>query len=101
MKIKSFLTIAVALTVCIAYGQKSYYYQNGDGAMKGYDPVAYFNESSPKKGLPEYTLEWKKVEWHFSSEENLNLFKKNPKMFAPQYGGLLRICSRERIYREG
>ncbi len=87
MKNKLFLTLALALTFCFSYGQKSYYYQDKDGAIKGYDPVAYFKENKPVKGVQEYSLEWKDVTWFFVNQENMDLFSKNPEKYAPQYGG--------------
>ncbi len=56
-------------------------------AIKGYDTVAYFTENKPIKGSKEFSLEYKGANWLFSSQENLALFKANPEMYAPQYGG--------------
>lgn len=56
-------------------------------AIKGYDPVSYFDEGRPVKGREEYSFEWNGAHWFFSSEEHLESFRKNPEKFAPQYGG--------------
>jgi len=56
-------------------------------AIKGYDTVAYFTDSRPVKGLKEFQYEWKGAKWLFASEQHLDMFKKNPAKFAPQYGG--------------
>ena len=56
-------------------------------AIRGYDPVAYFNENKPVKGNEEFTIEWKGALWKFSSAQNLADFKNDPGKFAPQYGG--------------
>ncbi|WP_047049575.1 YHS domain-containing (seleno)protein [Vibrio mexicanus] len=56
-------------------------------AIRGYDPVAYFTESKPTKGSNNYKLEWNGADWHFTSQENLELFAANPNKYAPQYGG--------------
>ena len=53
----------------------------------GYDVVAYFTDGKPVKGDDQYTTEYKDAEWKFASQENLDLFKENPDMYAPQYGG--------------
>ena len=58
-----------------------------DGAINGYDAVAYFTEAKPVKGDAKYSMKWKDATWYFSSEKNLNLFKRNPEQYAPQYGG--------------
>ncbi len=56
-------------------------------ALKGYDPVAYFAEGKPVKGLSEFQHEWMGAKWFFSSGANRELFIANPMKYAPQYGG--------------
>ena len=57
------------------------------GAIRGYDPVAYFMQSKPVKGSSKYQHQWNGATWRFSSKKNLNLFKSNPEKYSPQYGG--------------
>ena len=59
----------------------------GNLAVNGYDVVSYFKDGKPVLGNAKFQWEWKSVKWRFSSEENLNLFKKTPEKYAPQYGG--------------
>lgn len=56
-------------------------------AIRGTDPVAYFDQMTPVAGSAEHSLMWKGVEWRFSSSENMALFEANPENYAPQYGG--------------
>jgi YHS domain-containing protein len=56
-------------------------------AIKGYDPVAYFDEGRPVKGTEEYSFEWNGAKWFFSSKEHMGSFRENPEKYAPQYGG--------------
>ena len=56
-------------------------------AIHGYDPVAYFTESKPVEGKPEFALKHQGNQWVFSSEKNKNTFLKNPDAYIPQYGG--------------
>lgn len=59
-------------------------------AIGGYDPVAYFELAEgelPIEGKKDYTYDWNGAVWYFSSEENLNKFKKSEEQYAPQYGG--------------
>jgi len=56
-------------------------------ALSGYDPVSYFTEKDPLKGKPEFELFWSGVPWYFASEANMEVFYKNPKIYAPQFGG--------------
>jgi YHS domain-containing protein len=55
--------------------------------LKGYDPVAYFVNGQPTKGVQQYSLVWKGVSYRFASQENLNRFKADPDKYLPQYGG--------------
>ncbi len=62
-------------------------FANTNGAIKGYDPVAYHTQSKPVKGTQNIAYEWKGATWHFATEENRTLFVQNPEKYAPQYGG--------------
>lgn len=55
-------------------------------AVEGYDLVAYFNEK-PKKGTKSFASLNKGINYYFSSQVNLDLFKKSPEKFEPAYGG--------------
>ena len=55
--------------------------------LKGYDPVAYFINGAPTKGLEQYSFAWKGVTYRFASAENLDRFKADPAKYLPQYGG--------------
>jgi YHS domain-containing protein len=55
--------------------------------LKGYDPVAYFTNGAPTKGLEQYSFVWKGVTYRFASGENLELFRADPAKYLPQYGG--------------
>lgn len=56
-------------------------------AIKGYDPVAYFKLRKAMKGKEIYASSYDGVTYYFSSNENKETFKANPKAFEPQYGG--------------
>ncbi len=62
-------------------------FSTGAGAIGGYDPVAYFAEGEPVKGLSQYSYRWNGATWHFSSAEHRDRFRADPQSFAPQYGG--------------
>ncbi len=62
--------------------------KNSEGvALKGYDPVAYFKENKPVKGLSQFSREWMGAKWYFSSAANSEMFLADPQKYAPQYGG--------------
>jgi YHS domain-containing protein len=56
-------------------------------ALKGYDPVAYFNSGQPTEGAERYSFQWNGVTYRFASQHNLEAFKADPGRYAPQYGG--------------
>jgi YHS domain-containing protein len=57
------------------------------GAIRGYDPVAYFKLNKPVRGSAKFKTEWQGAIWHFSSQDNLDAFVASPEKYAPQYGG--------------
>lgn len=56
-------------------------------AIKGYDPVAYFELGEPKQGSGDHELEWEGATWRFFNAAHKARFAANPEKFAPQYGG--------------
>jgi YHS domain-containing protein len=89
MKKVIFLLISFSfMQSCMAQKKaESAFFSTTDGAIKGYDPVAYFTSSKPVKGKESITYSWKNATWHFDSEANKQLFVANPEKYAPQYGG--------------
>lgn len=62
--------------------------QTWDGvAIKGYDPVAYFELDRAMKGSAEFRFEWLGQEWQFVSARHRDLFAADPIKYVPQYGG--------------
>lgn len=67
--------------------------QNVDGkgvGLSGYDPVAFFTESKPVKGSPQYQSHYAnygEATYYFTSADHKSLFDQNPEKYAPQYGG--------------
>ena len=57
------------------------------GAIRGYDPVAYFTEGRPVKGRKAHRAEWMGATWSFASAENRKRFEADPEKYAPRYGG--------------
>ncbi len=56
-------------------------------AIGGYDPVAYFTQSSPTRGYAEYEAEWRGSIWRFVNSGNRDAFVRNPGAYAPQFAG--------------
>jgi YHS domain-containing protein len=87
--------VHVALILCIVlpalaapvWGLEAVFTDFRGQAIRGYDPVAYFEQRKAVKGQDEYQYDWKGAEWYFSSQKNKEEFARSPKRYAPQYGG--------------
>ena len=55
--------------------------------LKGYDPVAYFNQGKAVMGNPLITSTYHGATYLFASREDKAEFDKSPAKFEPQYGG--------------
>jgi hypothetical protein len=55
-------------------------------AIQGYDPVAYFTDGKPTRGLPEFEYQWDEHRYRFASAQHRDLFKADPVHYAPQFG---------------
>lgn len=56
-------------------------------AIKGYDPVAYFELGKAEKGSALFSAQWGGATWHFASDSNRAQFTATPEKYLPQYGG--------------
>jgi YHS domain-containing protein len=61
-----------------------------NGAIDGYDVVAYFTDTKPTLGNEKFAVEWNNATWYFATVEHKNIFKADPQKYAPQFGG---FCS--------
>jgi len=56
-------------------------------AVGGYDPVSYYNKKGPKQGNKDISYSYNGAIWRFANVLNRDSFAKNPKAYAPQFGG--------------
>lgn len=90
---KMFMTIACAFFIGAGFAQSAAapapaaYFENKEGAIRGYDPVAYFTYGKAVKGNTQLTCSWSGSNWYFDSQKNLDAFKADPEKYAPQFGG--------------
>lgn len=82
-----FALLAALAFAGVAAAQKPEIFSDRAGAIRGYDPVAYFTEGKPVKGKAEFTHRWKGATWRFASAANRDRFAAAPEKYAPQYGG--------------
>ena len=83
-----FVFICIMLISTLAADNKEYIRKDAKGiAVDGYDVVAYFTKGKPLKGQKNFSTTWQGAKWHFRSQQHLQLFKKSPQKYAPQFGG--------------
>ena len=68
------------------FSQQIDYNEQKNYIASGYDVVAYFSKKVTK-GDAKFEYKYDDANYRFSSKQNLDKFKANPKMFVPQYGG--------------
>ncbi|UGV25616.1 hypothetical protein E0H22_07885 [Rhodopseudomonas boonkerdii] len=56
-------------------------------AIGGFDPVAYFTDSEPLAGLPDFELTEDGAVWRFRNDGNRTEFARHPDIYGPQFGG--------------
>ena len=84
----AFLTaFLLAITVHAASPVDPINKNSGGIAIKGYDPVSYFEQGKPEKGSALYTAVWSGATWHFATDSNRTQFIATPEKYIPQYGG--------------
>jgi YHS domain-containing protein len=65
-------------------------------AIQGYDPVAYFTDAKPTRGLPEFKYEWDEHSYRFASATHRELFKADPVRYAPQFADFCAMSLAQR-----
>lgn len=83
---KQILVLFVALLSLATFAQTAKTSEN-KLAIKGFDPVAYFQEAKAVKGEQSISAIQNGKTYYFASENNKALFLKNPENYEPQYGG--------------
>ena len=69
-----------------AQAQQIDYSLDGGYVVEGYDVVSYFSNKAVE-GKSSFVTTYDGVKFKFSSSENLNKFKGDPKKYVPMYGG--------------
>jgi len=56
-------------------------------AIEGFDPVAYFVDTRPVRGLADYEAAAEGAVWRFRNDSNRSAFVAHPEIYGPQFGG--------------
>lgn len=81
------LTLIAAVTVHAATTERIVADRHTGLAISGFDPVAYFTDAVPRRGVAEYELPSAGVTWRFRNEGNMAAFVESPEIYSPQFGG--------------
>ncbi len=61
-------------------------------AIKGYDPVSYFEAHHPEQGSSAFTASFDDTTYWFTSAEHRDKFMADPDKYAPQYDGFCAMA---------
>ena len=84
------VTLLIAITLmsqAALAGAITAYFSTSEGAIKGYDAVAYFVDKKALKGSPAHSVTWQGATWYFATPANRDAFRAEPEKYAPQFGG--------------
>lgn len=98
MRVKRVLAVTSVMIALVAIGaglflrslgmfSSAEIYATDEGAIDGYDPVAYFTLGQPTRGAADITHEWKGATWRFANAAHRDAFIAEPEKYAPQFGG--------------
>jgi len=88
-QMKRLLLLLALITAIPTFAQtKTLVNVNRNGlALRGCDPVAFFTQSRPVKGLAQFESKYNGARYLFVSAEDKTLFDANPAKYEPQFGG--------------
>ena len=66
-------------------------------ALRGFDPVAYFEQHKPVKGTPAATATYNGVTYEFASKEHAAAFEKDPAKYVPTFNGFCATAVAEGV----
>ena len=81
------LALFLVLFSSVAYAKSTINSDWMSGAIRGYDPIAYFTMDRAVEGSKEFTHEFLGTKWRFVNAEHRDMFAKDPLKYVPQYGG--------------
>jgi YHS domain-containing protein len=82
-----FLTLTLLFTTTTIFSKSLENVDSHGVGIQGYDPVAYFADNKPEKGIAQFQSSHEGVIYYFASAEHKATFDSNPTKFVPQFGG--------------
>ena len=90
MHTRSLITLFALLALSRLASAGDYFEVDGL-ALRGYDPVAYFELGKPTRGLAQFSATHKGSKFLFASAKNQAAFAAEPEKYAPQFGGFCAL----------
>ena len=90
-KFSRFAITLIAMIAASRLASAGEYFEVDGLALRGYDPVAYFDLGTPTRGLPNYNTTHKGSKFLFASAKNQAAFAAEPEKYAPQFGGFCAL----------
>ena len=82
------ITSVVAIAAVLSAGARpAVNVTRGQLALHGYDPVAYWTDGRPTRGVADFEHHWNGAVWRFATVANRETFAKDPARYAPEFGG--------------
>lgn len=85
--VKILIFLLTTFSISMAFAGHEFNTDKHGVILDGYDVVSYFQVPTPKKGNSKIQAKVDNVVYWFSSEENKNIFLKEPKKYEPAFGG--------------
>ena len=90
MHTRSLITLFALLALSRLASAGDYFEVDGL-ALRGYDPVAYFELGKPTRGLAQFSATHKGSKFLVASAKNQAAFAAEPEKYAPQFGGFCAL----------
>lgn len=90
---RGFVAASLSLLALPSWATQPRIYVKDGYAIGGFDTVAYFMLGKAVKGDRNITHEWEGAIWAFANADHREMFKADPKAFAPRFGGFCAFAA--------
>lgn len=87
MKTASFALVVLSAVSSFAASKQLLNLDSSGISIQGYDPVAFFTEHKPVRGVQQFHSEYNGAKYFFASADDKAAFDKEPAKYEPQFGG--------------
>lgn len=91
MNTKSRRFVPFLLLLASSFASAGDFFEVDGLALRGYDPVAYFEANMPVRGSDKHVFTYKGSKFQFATAANRKKFEADPEKYAPQFGGFCAL----------